>query len=87
MLESEDVSVGLGEKDVEAEWEIIRNCIKQSASESVNYLEKRKHKKWLNKDCSIVIKESKQAKFNWLHESNKINLENLENMRRETSRV
>ena len=44
MLESEDENVGLGDKDVETEWEIIRYSIKQAASESIGYLEKRKQK-------------------------------------------
>ena len=76
MLESKDESVGLGEKDVEAAWENIRDCIKQSASESIGYLEKRKHKKWFDKDCTNVAKKRKQVKLNWLRELNEINLEN-----------
>ena len=32
-------------------------------------------------------KKRKQAKLNWLHEPNEINLENLGNIRRETSRI
>mgnify|MGYP007063908634 CR=1 FL=1 len=45
VLESKDESIGLGEKDVKTDWETIRYCIKQSAAESIGYLEKRKYKK------------------------------------------
>ena len=44
MLQSKDEGAGLGE-DAEIAWEIIRYFIKQSASESIGYLEKRKYKK------------------------------------------
>ena len=44
VLGSKDQIVGLGDKDVETTWETIIDCIKGSGSESIGYLEKRKHK-------------------------------------------
>ena len=78
MLESKDENVGLGNKDVETAWEMITDCIKHSASESREYLEKRKHQKWFDEDCTNVVKKKQQAKLNWSRKPNEINLENPE---------
>ena len=87
MLECKDESVGLGEKDVETAWEPVRDCIKQPALENIGYLEKKKHKKWFNKDCTNAVKKRKHVKLNSLHEPNETNLENLGNISRESRRV
>ena len=63
VVESKDESVALGEKDVETAWETIRDYIKQSASEIIRYLEKRKHKKWFDEECTKENKEKKTGKI------------------------
>ena len=73
MWESKDVGEGLGKTDVETAWEITRYCVKQSVSESIRYLEKKKHKKWFDEDCTNGVKKRK-ANLNWLRLPNKINL-------------
>jgi hypothetical protein len=43
----------------------------------------KKHKPWFFKGCSKLLYQRKQAKLQWLHDPNKINRDNLSNIRRE----
>ena len=61
--ESKHKIIGLGNKDVETEWKITRDCIKHSVSESIGCLEKRKDKKWSDEDCTNAAKQRKQEKL------------------------
>jgi hypothetical protein len=46
----------------------------------------KKHKPWIYERCSKLLDQRKQAKLQWLENRNKINGDNLNDMRRETSR-
>jgi hypothetical protein len=67
-------------------WETIRENIKISAKESLGYYELKKHETWFNKGFSKLLVQKKQAKLQWLQDPNETNGDNLNNIRRETSR-
>jgi hypothetical protein len=46
----------------------------------------KKHKPWFDERCSKLLDQRKQAKLEWLQDPNEINGDNLNNVRRETSR-
>jgi hypothetical protein len=46
----------------------------------------KKHKPWFDKKCSELLVQRKQAKFQWLQYPRERNGDNLDNIRRETSR-
>jgi hypothetical protein len=56
---------------------MIRENIKISAKESVDYYEFRKHKPWFDEGCSKLLNERKQAKLQWLQDPSEINGCNL----------
>jgi hypothetical protein len=66
-------------------WETIRENIKISAKESLGYCELKKHERWFDRGCS-KLDQRKQAKLPWLQDPNEINVDNLNNVRRESSR-
>jgi hypothetical protein len=78
---------GLGaEVEINTLWETITENIKISAKESLGYYEPKEHKPWFNEGCSELLDQRKQAKLQWLKYPSEINLDNLKNVRRETSR-
>jgi hypothetical protein len=74
------------EVDVDKDWETIRENINISAKESLGYYEVKKNKPWFDKGCPNLLDQRKQAKLQWLLEPSEINGDNLNNIRRETSR-
>jgi hypothetical protein len=74
------------EEDVNKSWETIRENIKTSAKESLGYSEPKKNKSWFDEGCSKLLHQRKQAKLQWLQEPTKVNGDNLNNIRCETSR-
>jgi hypothetical protein len=46
----------------------------------------KKHKPWFDKGCSKLLDQRKQTKLQWLRDTNEINGDNLNNVRREASR-
>ncbi|PNE09427.1 Vesicle transport protein GOT1B, partial [Cryptotermes secundus] len=74
------------EVDVNKTWESIRENIKMSAKESLGYYELKKYKPWFDEGCSKLLDQRKQAKLQWLQDPSKLNGDNLNNIRRETSR-
>jgi hypothetical protein len=46
----------------------------------------RKHKPWFDERCSKLLDQRKQAKLQWLQDPSEINGDNVNNIRRETSR-
>ncbi|PNF37844.1 hypothetical protein B7P43_G08371, partial [Cryptotermes secundus] len=88
-LENSDTEV-----DVNKAWETnrenlifhIRENIKMSAKESLDYYEPKKHKPWFDEGCSKLLDHRKQAKLQWLQDPSELNGNNLNNIRRETSR-
>jgi hypothetical protein len=47
--------------------------IKNSAKVSLGYYEMRKHKLWLDAECSELLDQMKRAKLQWLEDPSKIN--------------
>jgi hypothetical protein len=47
----------------------------------------RKHKLWFDKRCSKLLNQRKEVKFQWLQDLSEINGANLNNGRREESRL
>jgi hypothetical protein len=75
--------------EINSAWETIRENIKILAKESQGYLgyfELKKHKPWFDEGCSKFLDQRKQAKLQWLRDTNEINGDNLNNVRREASR-
>jgi hypothetical protein len=66
--------------------EMIRENIKISAKERVGYCELKKHKPWFYEECSKLVDQRKQTKFQWLQDPSEINEDNLRIVRREASR-
>jgi hypothetical protein len=48
--------------------------------------ELKKHKPWFDEVCSELLDQRKQAKLQWLQDASEINGDNLNHIRRETSR-
>jgi hypothetical protein len=67
-------------------WGTIKDNTKSSAKESPGYYELKKHKSWLDEGCSKLLDQRKEAKLRWLQDPSKINGDNLNSIRRETSR-
>ncbi|PNF24539.1 hypothetical protein B7P43_G05394 [Cryptotermes secundus] len=67
-------------------WETIRENIKIFAKESLASYELKKHKPWFDEGCSELLDQRKQAKLQWLQDPSELNVDNLNNIRRETSR-
>jgi hypothetical protein len=54
--------------------------------QSLGYYELKKHKPWFDEGCSKFLDQSEQAKLQWLQDPSKINRDNLNTIRCETSR-
>jgi hypothetical protein len=67
------------EVDINRAWETIRENIKISAEKSLGYYEFEKDKPWLDKGCSKLLAQRRQAKLQWLQDPSEINVDNLNN--------
>jgi hypothetical protein len=67
--------------------EIIRENIKTSAIDNLGYHRLKQNKPWFDDECSKLIDQRKMAKLQWLQYPSQINGDNLQNLRRETSRT
>jgi hypothetical protein len=67
-------------------WETIRENIKMSAKESLIYYDLKKHKPWFDEGRSKLLDQRKQTKLQCLQNPSEINGDNMNNVRRETSR-
>ncbi|PNF32825.1 hypothetical protein B7P43_G04341 [Cryptotermes secundus] len=74
------------EVDVNKAWETIRENIKMSAKESLGYYKPKKHKPWFDEGCTKLLDQRKQAKLQCLQDPSELSGDNLNNIRRETSR-
>jgi hypothetical protein len=81
-VESLDESFGINNA-----WESIRENIKTSAKENLGYQKLKHNKLWFDDECSKLIDQWKQAKLQWSQNQNQIIGDNLQNLRRETSRT
>jgi hypothetical protein len=75
-----------GQKHLNRSWENIKENIKISAKETPGLYGRKQHKQWFDEECSPVLSHRKQAKMQWLQDSNQSNLHNLTNARHEASR-
>jgi hypothetical protein len=72
--------------DISRTWENVRENIKMSAEESLCHQTLKQHKTWVNKECSKLLHQRKQAKVHWLQNQSQIIGNNVNNVRHETSR-
>jgi hypothetical protein len=73
--------------DINNAWESIRDNIKTSSEESLGYHRPKHNKPWFDDKCSKLIDQRRQAKLQWLQNPSQSNGDNLQNLRRETSRT
>jgi hypothetical protein len=75
-------------ENLDTEVDIIRawENIKTSAEDSLGYFELKKHKPLFNKGCSKLLDQRKLDRLQWLQDPREITEDNLNNIRRETSR-
>jgi hypothetical protein len=73
--------------DINSAWESITENIKRSAKENVGYHRLKHNKPWFDDECSKLIDQRKQAKLRWFQIPSQINGDNLQNLRRGTSRT
>jgi hypothetical protein len=67
-------------------WESIKENIKTSAKDSLGLHEMKQHKLWFEQECFDISDQRKQAKTQWLQDPSQINVDNLNNVRRDASR-
>jgi hypothetical protein len=60
--------------------------MKISAKESLGYCELKKHRPWFDEGCPELLDQKKEAKLQWLQDLSEINMDNLNNERREARR-
>jgi hypothetical protein len=73
--------------DINNTWESVRKNIKTSAKDNLGYHRLKHNKPCFDDECSKLIGQRKQVKLQWLQNPNQINGDNLQNVRRETSRI
>jgi hypothetical protein len=57
-----------------------------SAKDSLSLYEQKQLKPWSDEECSQFLYQRKPGKMQWLQDPNQNNTDNLNNVRRETSR-
>ena len=62
-------------------WENIKEHIKTSAKGSPGLYERKRHKPWFEEECSEFLDQRKQAKMQWVQDSNRSKLDNLNTVR------
>jgi hypothetical protein len=75
------------EVDINSAWETVDENIKILAIVCLGYFELKKYKPWFDERCSELLDQREQAKLQWLQDPSEINWDNLNNVRREASRV
>ena len=73
-------------EDIDRAWENIQKNNKTSAKESLGLHELKQHKPWFFEECLGFLDQGKQAQMQWLQDQSQINVDNLNNVRREASR-
>jgi hypothetical protein len=66
-------------------WEIIKENIKTSATESLGMHEMKQHKPWFEEFLGI-LHQRKQAKMQWIQDPSQSNVDTLNNVSRDASR-
>ena len=67
-------------------WENFKGNSKISTKESLGQYEWKQHAPWFDEECSQFLDQRKQAKMQWLQDTNQSNVDNLNNVRHEASR-
>jgi hypothetical protein len=65
--------------------ENIRDNMNASATENLAYYVKKEHKPWFDEECSELLDQRKQAKFQLLQNPSQTNEENMNNLRCENT--
>jgi hypothetical protein len=71
----------LQSKDINRAWENIKENIKIPATESLGLYEQKQHKPWCDEECSLFLAQRKEAKMQWLQESDQSIVDNLNNFK------
>ena len=72
--------------DVNRVRENIKENIKTSDKESLGLHKWKQHKPWFDKVCVDFLNQRKQAKMQWIQDSSRSNVDNLNNIRGDVSR-
>ena len=73
-------------EDINRVWENIEENIKTSAKESLGLQELKRHKIWFGEECLGFLDQRKQARIQCVQDPSQSNVDNLNNVRLETSR-
>ena len=74
----------LGSEFTNRAWQNVN--IKITAKESLGQYEWTQHKLHFDEECLCLLDQRKQAKMQWLQDPKQSNVDNLSNVRHETSR-
>ena len=74
------------DEDVNRIWENITENNKTAVKESLGLQEWKHHKPWFHKECVDFLDQRKQAKMQWVQDLGRGNVDNLNNIRRDTGR-
>src|SRR5215510_13547957 len=74
------------DEDINSAWESVKETIKTSAKGSLGLQVLKQHKPWFDEEFLGILDDRKQAKMQWIHDSNQSNVDNLKNVRRDASR-
>jgi len=74
------------DEEVNATWESIKGNNKTSAKESLGLHEVKQNKPWFDEECLGFLDQETRAKRQWIHDPSQINVNILNNVRREVSR-
>jgi len=67
-------------------WENFKEELKTSAKERVSLYKYKQHQLWFGVECVRSLDQRQQAKMQWLQNPNQSNVNNLNNVKHETSR-
>ena len=71
-------------EDIKRAWENIKDNNKPLAKEGLDPYELKQHKPWFDKECLGFLHQRKQAKMQRLQNPKQSNVDNLNNIRRQT---
>ena len=72
-------------EDINRVWENIKENVRTLTKENLGLYELKQHNPWFDEECSRFLDQRKQAKMQWLQDSNHNNVDNLNNINYEAS--
>jgi hypothetical protein len=72
--------------DINRAWDNIRDNIKISAQESLDYCESKHCKSWFDEDCLKLVDQRKKAKLQWLQDPSEVNENSFSNVQQGASK-